>query len=503
MSPGRTLSDEHVAAIEQAYALIEAAQGEKNADEVDAAARSIAHAGWGDVDVLLHFARALAVRELGEDYIGHVQEMVRCATEHGSPSLLALALGAGAGHRVLRLDAGATSPFNQAVCLLDNADGPAVHRVAALIEVGQVAHMWGFWEIAVDYHDQAEQALETDPRWAATTRRQQIVIAINRVDLALDWCCAQAMIGDWEGTADRARQVLPGSCGVVGDDWPPSWIRHYHGHRLVLAALADAEPEDGHEVDESLATLARAIRAVDPVEAARLANGLHEQFPEMTPGNTRLLAMSLAARRPGTPDAAIRYGDELARLRWNDRLERMAAMRDAIDAERRRLEHEQLRRDVLTDDLTGLANRRGYQAYVTGNRGDSRYAVMMIDVDHFKSVNDRFGHDVGDLVLAAIGEILGDLVRPIDLAARLGGDEFVVVLADVTADLTQARAQEVVDAVREHPWPAIAPGLAVSVSVGVHHGGPDQLAALAGAADRRLYEAKSSGRGRVVSRPSR
>ncbi|MBM2614366.1 GGDEF domain-containing protein [Actinoplanes sp. LDG1-06] len=500
--------DEHAQAIEHAYALIEAAQGEMSPEQIEAACRQIGRDDWADVEILLHFARSLAVRETGVDHSSHLQDMLRCAVGLGDPVLLSLALAASAARRAdarraLDVSEGAASPFVRAVGLLDTPGGPVVHRVAAQIEVGQVAHLMGFWEVALEHHDLADKALdaEAEQRWPATVRRQRIVIAINQVDLVLDWSCAQAMIGDWAGAADRVVPLLKDADAVVGPDWPPSWRLQYHGHVLLLAALAGVPFADFFfvDVDEAVAMLASAIRAAragDAATAARLADGL--VLPEMTPASARLLALSLVAHRPGTPAAALRYGDELARLRWSDRIERMTAMRDAIEVERRRIEHEQLRRDVLTDDLTRLANRRGYQAYLAGDLSAPDYAVMMIDVDHFKQVNDRFGHDVGDLVLAAIGGILSQHVRPADLAARLGGDEFVVILAGVRPEVTESRAQAVVDAVREFAWPSIAPGLAVSISIGVHHGGPDQLAGLASDADKRLYRAKSSGRGRVV-----
>jgi diguanylate cyclase (GGDEF)-like protein len=124
---------------------------------------------------------------------------------------------------------------------------------------------------------------------------------------------------------------------------------------------------------------------------------------------------------------------------------------------------------------------------------------MMVDVDHFKQINDRFGHGVGDLVLARISQVLAAHVRPVDLAARLGGDEFVVVLADVGPDLAEKRAQEIVDAVREQAWDELASGLAVSISLGVRRGGVQELPALLADADRNLYLAKNGGRGRVAT----
>jgi diguanylate cyclase (GGDEF)-like protein len=156
----------------------------------------------------------------------------------------------------------------------------------------------------------------------------------------------------------------------------------------------------------------------------------------------------------------------------------LAGLREAIDVERQRRDHEQLRRQVLVDELTGLANRRGYRAYLNGllapgsaPQQPDEYAVMMVDVDHFKQVNDRFGHDVGDLVLARISRVLAAHVRSMDLAARLGGDEFVVVLTGCGPEHPAARAQEIIDAVREQAWDELAPGLTVSISIGVHRGG--------------------------------
>jgi diguanylate cyclase (GGDEF)-like protein len=276
----------------------------------------------------------------------------------------------------------------------------------------------------------------------------------------------------------------------------------------LLAALAGAgEPKAAPKNAAALGAAIRAARARDHVRAAMLAEGPTEHVEVHLPTSTHLLALSLAAKRPGTAPAAIRYGDQLAALRWNDRLDRMIGMRDAIAVERRRRDHEQLRRDLVVDQLTGLANRRGYHAYLaalddpTGDRqsDDGEYAVMMIDVDHFKAVNDGFGHDVGDVVLACLGQILAAHVRHTDLAARFGGDEFVIILADVKPGVPKIRAQHVLEAIQTYPWDDLAAGLAVSVSIGVHHGHRRELPILLSDADRNLYHAKNLGRGRVAA----
>jgi len=184
------------------------------------------------------------------------------------------------------------------------------------------------------------------------------------------------------------------------------------------------------------------------------------------------------------------------------------------------VEHEQLREQVLVDELTGLGNRRAYTAYLERIRrwavgaadgvveawtGPGLLApqtpdlvVMMLDVDHFKAVNDTYGHDVGDEVLRRIGGLISAQIRRADLAARLGGDEFVVIMAQDADGVGEARAQSIVDAVQGYSWDDVAPGLAISISLGLHCGPVSDLTRLPAEADRQLYVAKRGGRGRMA-----
>ncbi|WP_146169409.1 sensor domain-containing diguanylate cyclase [Actinoplanes italicus] len=512
------LSAVHEAAIEHAYRLIETAQGHNDPAAVDRAEREATAHGWTDVRLLIHMTRSLACLEDGLDDTAHVEAMVDGAVVLGDPAMLALAVALKAlrcagRRRTATTGESAASLLVQAVVLLDEADRtvPVVHRAAALIEVACVAHELGFWELALEYYELTEKTLaEPGDRWGETIRRQARVVSINSFDLALDWASCLVAIGEWDAAAGRAGTAL-----VTGDptdaDWPPVWVEEVHGMRHLLSAIAGGirTPAEGRVA--ALGGAIAAARAGDAELAAALAEEAGEDLGVPVPTGTKLLRMCIAAKGPGANKAAIRYGDELATLRWNDRLDRMSGMRDAIAVERRRRDHEQLRKELVVDELTGLANRRGYQAYLAAldehrgsrpgeidDRGDeSAYAVMMIDVDHFKAVNDGFGHDVGDLVLARLGQILAVHVRQIDLAARLGGDEFVVILADVHTGVPAARAQQILDAVRSHPWDELAAGLTVSVSIGVHHGSRGELPSLLSDADRSLYQAKHDGRGRV------
>jgi len=534
------LDDAHAAAIERAYDLVGLAQGQNVDAEITAAEEAAAARGWTDVRLLLKWARTMAARDTGTDNTEYLRAMLDLAETTGETSLLALALATAAARRTnlkraLDVTESTATPLVRAVALLDEEGGPVVHRAAALIEVGVAAQDLGFWELAVEYYNRAERDLDgaDDPRLAETVLLQRRVLSYNRAEVVLDWASAQAMIGSWDAAARNAASALAGGLAALDEDWPPSWELEHRAHLYLLAALAGRSPAEEPEFalppDECSAgvssaaviTLGDAIgaaRLADTARAAEFAVGLADRLGWATPPGTRLLCMSIAARQPGTPAAVAAYADELALLRWNARLDQLTGLRDAIDVERQRRDHEQLRRQVQVDELTGLANRRGYRAYLNallapgadpdarsapGDAPDEReeYAVMMVDVDHFKQVNDRFGHDVGDLVLARISQVLAEHVRPMDLAARLGGDEFVVVLTGLGPEHPEARAQEIIDAVRKQAWDELAPGLTVSISIGVHRGGVQELPTLLTDADRHLYHAKSSGRGRVAAAP--
>ena len=157
------------------------------------------------------------------------------------------------------------------------------------------------------------------------------------------------------------------------------------------------------------------------------------------------------------------------------------------------------------DILTGLANRRGVQRafedamkYV---RDGGSYAVLLLDVDHFKSINDLLGHQTGDRVLAQIGRLIAENTRGVDLAGRFGGEEFLVLVRDAARE----RALQVAERLRaaiEAGGLAYADGKPVTVSVGVAYARPgDAQGDVVERADRALYRAKNAGRNRVVESP--
>jgi len=155
-----------------------------------------------------------------------------------------------------------------------------------------------------------------------------------------------------------------------------------------------------------------------------------------------------------------------------------------------------------TDTLTGLLNRRGFEERTgielsRAARSGNPLGFVMVDLDHFKAVNDRFGHPEGDRVLKRLSGVLVKEMRLMDVVARLGGEEFAIVLPDTDPEATLFTAERVRCAVKEE---FSGPPLTLTVSCGVAALPADgeTLPALLSAADRALYAAKEQGRDRTV-----
>lgn len=161
-------------------------------------------------------------------------------------------------------------------------------------------------------------------------------------------------------------------------------------------------------------------------------------------------------------------------------------------------------RQSRTDDLTGLDNDRVFRdrlASFVGEPTRRPISLILIDVDHFKSYNDTFGHPAGDEVLKAIGSILGAETREAIRAHRLGGDEFAVLLSEAEIQAAGNLAERFRAAIRAHPWPlrAITASFGVASTTGEESDPSDLLRR----ADRALYRSKQQGRDRVTDqRPS-
>ena len=165
-----------------------------------------------------------------------------------------------------------------------------------------------------------------------------------------------------------------------------------------------------------------------------------------------------------------------------------------------------LQKQIITDPLTNLFNRRFLQEYLPrevakAKRVAGSFAVLMIDLDFFKRINDIFGHEAGDIVLKNVAILLKNSIRESDVACRYGGEEFVLVLSEVSTDGAGKKAEGIREAVMDLALAIRQKSLGrVSTSIGVavypDHG--VDMDSLLRAADEALYEAKENGRNCVV-----
>lgn len=165
-----------------------------------------------------------------------------------------------------------------------------------------------------------------------------------------------------------------------------------------------------------------------------------------------------------------------------------------------------LHKQATTDALTGMHNRRYFEDalkdYLTEfNKVGSTVGLLLLDLDHFKSVNDNYGHDIGDLVLREVALRMRAISREHDITARLGGEEFAVITPYVSMDAllnVAERYREMVEALKiDHGNVVIRP--TISIGVATSEGGMLSADDLYKAADNKLYEAKNNGRNRVAA----
>lgn len=300
----------------------------------------------------------------------------------------------------------------------------------------------------------------------------------------------------------------------------------------VLLAQAETPLALGHPA-EALALLARAHQQAEAASALQLCAQAHE-------------GLSLAHEAAGDLAAALRHQrafqacerrlrNQPAQRRLRQFLQQQALANAEHDAEAerarsaqllqaldeaRRAEHsrsqllaelqaqaELLQQLAREDGLTGVANRRWLDLQLQreterASRFGHPLAVAMIDVDHFKAVNDRLSHGVGDAVLRTLAGLLRANCRASDVLGRYGGEEFMLILVESTLAQALEACEKLRERVARHDWAAVHPALqALSVSIGVaaSEAGAAAVAddSLVQAADRQLYRAKHAGRNRV------
>ncbi|WP_155123462.1 MULTISPECIES: diguanylate cyclase [unclassified Actinoplanes] len=348
----------------------------------------------------------------------------------------------------------------------------------------------------------------------AMTAYAHVLADLNRLDDAERWL----------GRAGAHNRLPDGAIANQG----------YEMHRLLVLVRSVLNPsmrwDAARETLERVIALAGGLRSQrsEALAESLLAEVLHATGDDAGAYDHLLRCRELAdAATRGAQERrtqALRVRFEVAQAqREAERYRRQAEAQAAIIAELEQAratlagqmaDLQRLNEEVLhlsrTDPLTGIANRRRVTEHLTAlAERNHRYdappvAIAVFDVDRFKSVNDGYGHEVGDRVLVALSRLMADHLRVIDLPARLGGDEFVIIMPGLTVEGALRACHRLLEAVRRHPWQQLTPGLAVRISIGVADGtgvtDPDEMLRHADAA---LYRAKEAGRDAVVtaSRP--
>jgi diguanylate cyclase (GGDEF)-like protein len=286
---------------------------------------------------------------------------------------------------------------------------------------------------------------------------------------------------------------------------------------LALGRLDDAERSGQHAVERLgervpqarsmiLTTVAAALREAGRTEEAYsvLAHSVEVErraFQELSAlqrGLERATLETNAARNESAELAAKNRELEAVVLE-------LADARAALERRTEQLEtlQEQLREQADRDWLTGLHNRR-YLAREVGRHaaapGPGPFSLAVLDLDHFKAVNDRFGHQAGDEVLMRVAALLLREMRGQDVVVRTGGEEFVLLMPQTDANAAATACERLRAAIHDEPWGRIAPGMTLTASIGVATAeSASDLRALTELADQRLYAAKRAGRDRVVA----
>jgi diguanylate cyclase (GGDEF)-like protein/PAS domain S-box-containing protein len=380
---------------------------------------------------------------------------------------------------------------------------PAViHAFTAIDEAFEVTP-WGGVGFPVDLL-RADGSVVACELSVLTTRRSGLpwyVVTIRRVgyERALD--LAVAAMAEGVSLADildrlvgALEEMAPDSRVAIGDRWTGDAFGVVAGAPASLLAAEGATPWGRALATGEDVWVADLGGLPAPLAALAAAEGYHGCWvhPVVAPGDTGPRAAIVVWRlRPGQP----------TRFTWTtiSRVGQLVQLTLQWHRSHRTLQHA-----ATHDQLTGLANRHAFLERLTtvARAAEGVSAVLFLDLDHFKPINETLGHPVGDRVLALVAERLVGVLRPGDLVARIGGDEFAVLCERLSGpDDVEAVAKRLLAAVREpvRPHPDAATEVRVDASIGITELDPSEgVEATLARVDLAMREAKVTGRGRWV-----
>jgi len=475
---------------------------------------------------LLNHGRALMLQGAYHEAIALIRHALAMADENGFAQIGAEALqeAARAHYSLAEYDA-ALECWSRC---LDAANAVQAHDtwLQALIGLGQIYYAHGDFDSALTHH-----------RWALNSWSQEdglrlkAVAGINagidlyqlgRLDEALE--TLQAALE--ESRATPSLECEGDALGVIGlvrmvqgevelADFAlmealaiNNQRRHVWGVATNLLSLGKLRTQ-GQDHEGARQLLQEALQIADAMDAPHLVFQIE-------------LALSEALEAQGCWQEALlhfkRYHAVQAQIRHQASPDRLQVMEMRIEIERSRIENSRLRRLQASerrersrfeqlaseDPLTGLLNRRGFEVQAEQLlpewvRLETPLCALMIDIDHFKSINDSWGHEVGDKVLRQVAALLKSGCRQHDLVARWGGEEFVVLLRGRDGEGGREVAERLRQLVANWEWARVQEGLVATISIGVAARIEETaLPGLIGRADEKLYLAKKAGRNIVA-----
>ena len=465
-------------------------------------------------DVLCNMAMAFLDLGLNQEALDHISEAVEAARVSGDARLLCLAynrVGLAKGH-LGRYEEGERFLNDSLAMARELQNEEEIYR--ALTNLGVVA------SDAFDaFESRGDTAAAQDAIERARRHGEEALIVARRSGNAYREALTLSNLGRYLGVSGRERaaftlldharalalenghRALVLACDGNRAELLVREKRHDEAIPLLIEALTGAQELYANSMVQDMHLqlyLAHKARG-DLAEALTHHEAYHaltkEQLEQRNDAQSRLMMNRLEL------DQAL-FGAERSRMQAE--LQRVRAEQMAAEAERLQAQARELGRYVLADPLTGLGNRRQVERELprllahSARKGEP-LALAMLDLDHFKQVNDRFGHAVGDAVLMATADLFRARVRGGDLIARMGGEEFLIVFAHASLEWAREACERLRLAIEGHDWAQVAPGLQVTISIGLCLASAQRDGTqLLEQADLALYQAKNEGRNRVV-----